>query len=132
MRGEQWAREGRPTVGEGGHVTFSSFRCDFEDTAQYRVSAMNTQGELSAIASVVVKSKALYFPHYLGFTRPRIPFPGLVKSCFSPSLYNCKLDMQFIQAILKSNSFILGFKGEVDEYLPSPRRKLKFHCVVFW
>ncbi|XP_059183327.1 myomesin-1 [Centropristis striata] len=30
-------------------------RCDFDDTAQYRVSAMNSQGELSAFASVVVK-----------------------------------------------------------------------------
>ncbi|XP_068199788.1 myomesin-1 isoform X2 [Antennarius striatus] len=30
-------------------------RCDFEDTAQYRVSAMNCEGELSAYASVVVK-----------------------------------------------------------------------------
>ncbi|XP_022533351.2 M-protein, striated muscle isoform X4 [Astyanax mexicanus] len=30
-------------------------RCDFDDTAQYRVSAMNSKGELSAIASVVVK-----------------------------------------------------------------------------
>lgn len=32
-------------------------RCDFEDTAQYRASAMNVQGELSAYASVVVKSR---------------------------------------------------------------------------
>ncbi|XP_066579524.1 myomesin-1 isoform X2 [Amia ocellicauda] len=30
-------------------------RCDFDDTAQYRVSAMNAKGELSAYASVVVK-----------------------------------------------------------------------------
>ncbi|XP_029955781.1 M-protein, striated muscle isoform X2 [Salarias fasciatus] len=30
-------------------------RCDFDDTAQYRVSVMNSSGELSAIASVVVK-----------------------------------------------------------------------------
>ncbi|XP_036376854.1 M-protein, striated muscle-like [Megalops cyprinoides] len=45
-------------------------RCDFDDTAQYRVSAMNTKGELSAFASIVVKR----------------------------------------------------FKGEVDEYLPSPRQ----------
>ncbi|KAG7231160.1 hypothetical protein INR49_011991 [Caranx melampygus] len=30
-------------------------RCDFDDTAQYRCSAMNSQGELSAFASVVVK-----------------------------------------------------------------------------
>ncbi|XP_029556821.1 M-protein, striated muscle isoform X1 [Salmo trutta] len=30
-------------------------RCDFDDTAQYRVSAMNSRGELSTFASVVVK-----------------------------------------------------------------------------
>ncbi|MGH0151581.1 UNVERIFIED_CONTAM: hypothetical protein FKN15_026010 [Acipenser sinensis] len=30
-------------------------RCDFEDTAQYRASAMNIKGELSALSSVVVK-----------------------------------------------------------------------------
>lgn len=35
----------------------SSCRCDFDDTAQYRVSAMNSQGEQSAFASVVVKSR---------------------------------------------------------------------------
>lgn len=34
-----------------------SCRCDFDDTAQYRVSAMNSQGEQSAFASIVVKSK---------------------------------------------------------------------------
>uniref|UniRef100_A0A3Q2YC56 Myomesin 1 n=1 Tax=Hippocampus comes TaxID=109280 RepID=A0A3Q2YC56_HIPCM len=32
--------------------------CDFEDTAQYRVSAMNVKGEVSAFASIVVKSKS--------------------------------------------------------------------------
>ncbi|XP_037550207.1 M-protein, striated muscle [Nematolebias whitei] len=30
-------------------------KCDFDDTAQYRVSAMNSEGELSAFASVIVK-----------------------------------------------------------------------------
>ncbi|KAM7390295.1 hypothetical protein PAMA_008459 [Pampus argenteus] len=30
-------------------------RCDFDDTAQYRVSAMNASGEQSAFASIVVK-----------------------------------------------------------------------------
>uniref|UniRef100_A0A671QVY1 M-protein, striated muscle-like n=2 Tax=Sinocyclocheilus anshuiensis TaxID=1608454 RepID=A0A671QVY1_9TELE len=44
-------------------------KCDFDDTAQYRVSAMNSKGETSAFASVVVKR----------------------------------------------------FKGEIDEFLPSPR-----------
>uniref|UniRef100_A0A3B3CXI2 Myomesin 1b n=1 Tax=Oryzias melastigma TaxID=30732 RepID=A0A3B3CXI2_ORYME len=33
-------------------------KCDFDDTAQYRVSAMNSQGEQSAFASVVVKSNS--------------------------------------------------------------------------
>ncbi|KAJ8776612.1 hypothetical protein J1605_015201 [Eschrichtius robustus] len=36
-------------------ISIHSFRCDFEDTAQYRASAMNAKGELSAYASVVVK-----------------------------------------------------------------------------
>ncbi|XP_075389018.1 myomesin-1 isoform X2 [Tenrec ecaudatus] len=38
-----------------GMHTLEINACDFEDTAQYRASAMNTKGELSAYASVVVK-----------------------------------------------------------------------------
>ncbi|XP_076406010.1 myomesin-1 isoform X1 [Peromyscus maniculatus bairdii] len=38
-----------------GMHTLEISKCDFEDTAQYRASAMNVQGELSAYASVVVK-----------------------------------------------------------------------------
>lgn len=36
---------------------FYHFRCDFDDTAQYRASAMNVKGEISAYASLVVKSR---------------------------------------------------------------------------
>lgn len=39
------------------HMILCSFRCDFDDTAQYSVSAMNSKGEQSAFASVVVKSR---------------------------------------------------------------------------
>ena len=46
----------RSVTAPGTHP-FCSFRCDFEDTAQYRASAMNAKGELSAYASVVVKSR---------------------------------------------------------------------------
>uniref|UniRef100_A0A3B3SFZ4 Myomesin-1 n=1 Tax=Paramormyrops kingsleyae TaxID=1676925 RepID=A0A3B3SFZ4_9TELE len=42
-------------------------RCDFDDTAQYRVSAMNSKGELSAFASIVVKSRSLE-PSVYGIT----------------------------------------------------------------
>lgn len=42
---------------DNDQLMLSSFRCDFDDTAQYRVSAMNSKGELSAFASVVVKSR---------------------------------------------------------------------------
>lgn len=81
---------------------FSSFRCEFEDTAQYRVSAMNSKGELSAFASVVVKST-------------------------SPPLFK----QQSCNLVISSDSFhhklflfmsVPGFKGEVDEFLPAPRR----------
>lgn len=41
---------------------FCRFRCDFDDIAQYRASAMNVKGEISAFASLVVKSRfAKYF-----------------------------------------------------------------------
>ncbi|KAJ8277638.1 hypothetical protein GJAV_G00077930 [Gymnothorax javanicus] len=48
-------------------------RCDFDDTAQYHVSAMNAKGELSAFASIVVKrfkgevSEYLPAPRHRGF-----------------------------------------------------------------
>nr|XP_004662705.2 myomesin-1 isoform X1 [Jaculus jaculus] len=38
-----------------GMHTLEITTCDFEDTAQYRASAMNVKGEVSAYASVVVK-----------------------------------------------------------------------------
>ncbi|XP_048219602.1 myomesin-1 isoform X2 [Perognathus longimembris pacificus] len=38
-----------------GMHTLEIDTCDFEDTAQYRASAMNVKGELSAYASIVVK-----------------------------------------------------------------------------
>lgn len=31
--------------------------CDFLDTAQYHVSALNVKGEVSSVATVVVKSR---------------------------------------------------------------------------
>ncbi|XP_041718013.2 M-protein, striated muscle isoform X1 [Coregonus clupeaformis] len=48
-------------------------RCDFDDTAQYRVSAMNSKGELSTFASIVVK-------RFKGAVEEALPMPrhGLV------------------------------------------------------
>uniref|UniRef100_A0A4W5NR81 Myomesin 1 n=1 Tax=Hucho hucho TaxID=62062 RepID=A0A4W5NR81_9TELE len=48
-------------------------RCDFDDTAQYRVSAMNRRGELSTFASIVVK-------RFKGEVEEALPMPrhGLV------------------------------------------------------
>ncbi|XP_073763676.1 myomesin-1 isoform X6 [Danio rerio] len=46
-------------------------RCDFDDTAQYRVSAMNSKGENSAYASVVVKRFKGEFDESL--PSPRLP-----------------------------------------------------------
>uniref|UniRef100_A0A7N6FB42 Myomesin-1 n=1 Tax=Anabas testudineus TaxID=64144 RepID=A0A7N6FB42_ANATE len=45
-------------------------RCDFDDTAQYRVSAMNSKGELSAFASVVVKRFKGEVDEFLPAPRP--------------------------------------------------------------
>ncbi|XP_029517296.1 myomesin-1 isoform X1 [Oncorhynchus nerka] len=48
-------------------------RCDFDDTAQYRVSAMNSKGELSSFASIVVK-------RFKGEVEEALPMPrhGLI------------------------------------------------------
>uniref|UniRef100_A0A8B9HBV8 Myomesin-1 n=1 Tax=Astyanax mexicanus TaxID=7994 RepID=A0A8B9HBV8_ASTMX len=51
-------------------------RCDFDDTAQYRVSAMNSKGELSAIASVVVK-------RFKGEVEESLPCVGVLCVCVS-------------------------------------------------
>lgn len=91
--GLRWG-QGRRTRGPRGatecvNATFSFsflFRCDFEDTAQYRVSAMNSKGELSAFASVVVKSAS---PPSLQTTDmpPEICF--VVASAHVPSVNVC-------------------------------------------
>ncbi|CAG10217.1 unnamed protein product [Tetraodon nigroviridis] len=50
------ANPGKYKIGSSYNVhSLEISNCDFEDTAQYRVSAMNSKGELSAFASVVVK-----------------------------------------------------------------------------
>ncbi|XP_042164871.1 myomesin-1 isoform X5 [Oncorhynchus tshawytscha] len=46
-------------------------RCDFDDTAQYRVSAMNSKGELSSFASIVVKRFKGEVEEALPMPRPR-------------------------------------------------------------
>uniref|UniRef100_A0A9J7X114 Myomesin-1 n=1 Tax=Cyprinus carpio carpio TaxID=630221 RepID=A0A9J7X114_CYPCA len=54
-------------------------KCDFDDTAQYRVSAMNSKGETSAFASVVVKSRfemnhpKLFLMRTLNVIAPSLP-----------------------------------------------------------
>uniref|UniRef100_A0A9J7YM80 Myomesin-1 n=1 Tax=Cyprinus carpio carpio TaxID=630221 RepID=A0A9J7YM80_CYPCA len=55
-------------------------KCDFDDTAQYRVSAMNSKGETSAFASVVVKSRfemnhpKLFLMRTLNVIAPSLPY----------------------------------------------------------
>uniref|UniRef100_A0A452S5J1 Myomesin 1 n=1 Tax=Ursus americanus TaxID=9643 RepID=A0A452S5J1_URSAM len=51
-----------------GMHTLEINACDFEDTAQYRASAMNVKGELSAYASVVVKRYKGEFDETLAVT----------------------------------------------------------------
>uniref|UniRef100_A0A6Q2XRW0 Myomesin 1b n=1 Tax=Esox lucius TaxID=8010 RepID=A0A6Q2XRW0_ESOLU len=81
-------------------------RCDFDDTAQYRVSAMNSKGELSSYASIVVKNTLIMC---WCASHPPLSFPSLyvflfTKSCvdqvfcgsiltLSPSLFRSPLDV---------------------------------------
>lgn len=78
------------------HMMLSSFRCDFDDTAQYRVSAMNAEGELSAFASVVVKSmflkpshtNALHFNKHKNFLK-RIHHKSILHSVKVKTEHKC-------------------------------------------
>lgn len=56
---------------------FSNFRCDFDDTAQYRASAMNVKGEISAYASLVVKSRFAKYFLVFSFVKCTLPISFL-------------------------------------------------------
>lgn len=43
-------------------VLLSHYSCDFSDTAEYRISALNVKGESSAFASVIIKSRCTHLP----------------------------------------------------------------------
>lgn len=78
---------------------FYHFRCDFDDIAQYRASAMNVKGEVSAYASLVVKSR---FAKYFFFFNANFHF------CGSGSLY---------PSVIVTALFLFvhsGYKGEID------------------
>uniref|UniRef100_A0A8C1PHH1 Myomesin-1 n=1 Tax=Cyprinus carpio TaxID=7962 RepID=A0A8C1PHH1_CYPCA len=65
-------------------------KCDFDDTAQYRVSAMNSKGETSAFASVVVK-------RFKGDVDDSLPSPRLRKY-FTPCLeYGVKFETHIVE-----------------------------------
>ncbi len=51
------------------NMSVCNSRCDFDDTAQYRVSAMNSKGEASAFASVIVKSRSEINHHKISLMR---------------------------------------------------------------
>ncbi|XP_053520223.1 myomesin-1 isoform X2 [Artibeus jamaicensis] len=75
-----------------GMHTLEINKCDFEDTAQYRASAMNVKGELSAYASVVVKRYKGEFDE----TRFHAGFSTLpLSSAVTPYGYASKFEIHF-------------------------------------
>ncbi|XP_012676773.2 M-protein, striated muscle isoform X2 [Clupea harengus] len=73
-------------------------RCDFDDTAQYRVSAMNSKGELSSFASVVVK-------RFKGAVEESLPVP-------SQYGYVCEYGITFETHIVEKFDVSFGREGE--------------------
>lgn len=45
-------------------VLMLHYSCDFSDTAEYRISALNVKGESSAFASVIIKSRCTRLLEY--------------------------------------------------------------------
>uniref|UniRef100_A0A8C1JGR3 Myomesin-1 n=1 Tax=Cyprinus carpio TaxID=7962 RepID=A0A8C1JGR3_CYPCA len=65
-------------------------KCDFDDTAQYRVSAMNSKGEVSAFASVVVK-------RFKGEVDESLPSPRLRKYFRIKPDYGVKFETNIVE-----------------------------------
>lgn len=87
---------------------FSYFRCDFDDTAQYHISAMNAQGEESAFASVVVKSRSQWISTASQITQTLI----ITKSFLKKETKDCKIYSlyeitRFRRSQLRNHSFLV-------------------------
>ncbi|XP_048123035.1 M-protein, striated muscle isoform X2 [Alosa alosa] len=80
-------------------------RCDFDDTAQYRVSAMNSKGELSAFASVVVK-------RFKGEFEEDLPTPSQQKANSEPDGWVCEYGITFETHIVDKFDVSFGREGE--------------------
>ncbi|KAK1214675.1 MYOM1 protein, partial [Pygoscelis papua] len=68
--------------------------CDFDDTAQYRASAMNVKGEISAYASLVVKSRFAKYFLWVFFKRPTFFSPYTVG--VTPHGYASRFEISFV------------------------------------
>ncbi|XP_067256086.1 myomesin-1 isoform X6 [Chanodichthys erythropterus] len=80
-------------------------RCDFDDTAQYRVSAMNSKGENSAFASVVVK-------RFKGEFDESLPSPRLQSRKFGFEAPCLEYGVTFETHIVEKFGVSFGREGE--------------------
>ncbi|XP_016414659.1 myomesin-1 [Sinocyclocheilus rhinocerous] len=88
-------------------------KCDFDDTAQYRVSAMNSKGETSAFASVVVK-------RFKGEVDESLPSPRLQSRKFGFQAPCLEYGVKFETHIVEKFGVSFGLEGET----------LSFGCSV--
>ncbi|XP_016325190.1 myomesin-1 [Sinocyclocheilus anshuiensis] len=88
-------------------------KCDFDDTAQYRVSAMNSKGETSAFASVVVK-------RFKGEVDESLPSPRLQSRKFGFEAPCLEYGVKFETHIVEKFGVSFGLEGET----------LSFGCSV--
>ncbi|XP_026124083.1 M-protein, striated muscle isoform X2 [Carassius auratus] len=88
-------------------------KCDFDDTAQYRVSAMNSKGETSAFASVVVK-------RFKGEVDESLPSPRLQSRHFGFKVPCLEYGVKFETHIVEKFGVSFGREGET----------LSFGCSV--
>ncbi|KAF4089395.1 hypothetical protein AMELA_G00066070 [Ameiurus melas] len=80
-------------------------KCDFDDTAQYRVSAINSKGELSAFASVVVK-------RFKGEVNESLPAPRLYKKWSGSEVPCLEYGLTFETHIVEKFGVSFGREGE--------------------
>uniref|UniRef100_A0A8C7GAN7 Myomesin-1 n=1 Tax=Oncorhynchus kisutch TaxID=8019 RepID=A0A8C7GAN7_ONCKI len=112
-------------------------RCDFDDTAQYRVSAMNSRGELSTFASVVVKrfkgevEEALPMPRHGIVSEYGITFETHIVDGFGVS-FGREGETMSLGAMVIISPNLARYQPEVQWYRDDVLLQTSKWCQMHW
>uniref|UniRef100_A0AAR2K956 Myomesin 1a (skelemin) n=1 Tax=Pygocentrus nattereri TaxID=42514 RepID=A0AAR2K956_PYGNA len=87
-------------------------KCDFSDTAEYRISALNVKGESSAFASIIVKSRLPMFAECMYVSDADVEAEGVPVAPLDVRCHDANKDyvvVTWTQPAVEGSSSILGY-----------------------